>query len=436
MKTMMKNLSFLLPVLPALLAAPAAATPPPDSPFGGAPAARYGQVRTRTEYDMKAMADTSANKALLSTQLRTRLGFTSSNAPVGFKIEFQDSRFFGQEPAAANNPASASVGNMKGVDLLQGYVTVEHGGTKLALGRQKMSLGAGRFLSTLEWHPYSRAFDGFAFNTELEPGNLTGLAYLVSDPSAAAVDDHDLLLGLFYNHKFTLNLAADVYAFYDKNKQPVAVPGIGAATNSDLVYVGERVTGKAGPVTFEEEFIWQAGELNAGRELTSQAFMLALRLGTAFGKNKINLGLDMMSGDDDPADDVMSTYRANYYFGHAYFGWMDYFLGNPAHGVTDIRVDMDLGFMPNAAGAPTVSLKPQYHYFLPQNAPSASDDPYGQEIDLELHLTGIYPKANLVLGAGMFIPGDGAFKLPAAKLAAGQDSKPGLFLYFMPIFNF
>ena len=54
----------------------------------------------------------------------------------------------GQEPAAANNPASASVGNMKGVDLLQGYVTVEHGGTRLALGRQKMSLGAGRFLST------------------------------------------------------------------------------------------------------------------------------------------------------------------------------------------------------------------------------------------------------------------------------------------------
>jgi hypothetical protein len=432
MKTPMKHLSYLLP---ALLAAPSAATPPPDSPFGGAPSARYGQVRTRTEYDAKAMADTSANKALLSTQLRTRLGFTSANSPVGFKIEFQDSRFFGQEPAAAANPATASLGNMKGVDLLQGYVTVEHGGTRLALGRQKMSLGSGRFLSTLEWHPYSRAFDGLSFNAEMEPGNLTGLAYLVSDASAAAPDDYDLLTGLFYNHKFTLNLSADVYAFYDKSTLPSAVAGV-AAANSDLVYVGERIAGKAGPITFEEEFIWQAGELHAGRDLASQAFMLALRLGSSFGKHKVNLGLDMMSGDDDPADDVMRTYRPNYYFGHAYFGWMDYFLGNPAHGVIDIRADMDLGFLPNPAGAPTVSLKPQYHFFLPQSAPSASDDPYGQEIDVELHLTGIYPKANLVLGAGLFLPGDGAFKLPAARLAAGQDSKPGLFLYFMPIFNF
>jgi hypothetical protein len=115
---------------------------------------------------------------------------------------------------------------------------------------------------------------------------------------------------------------------------------------------------------------------------------------------------------------------------------MDYFLGNPTHGVTDIRLDMDLGFKPNPAGAPTVSLKPQYHFYLPQSAPSATDDPYGQEIDLELHLTGIYPKANLVFGAGVFIPGDGASKLGAAKLAANQDSKPGMVLYFMPIFNF
>lgn len=432
MDNLKKHLCYLLP---ALFAAPSGATPPPDSPFGGAPSARYGQVRTRTEFDGKAMADTSANEALLNTQLRTRLGFTSANSPVGFRIEFQDSRYFGQEPVTGTNPATASVGNMKGVDLLQGYVTVEHGGTKVALGRQKMSLGAGRFLSTLEWHPNSRAFDGLSFNTETGPGNLTGLAYLVSDAGAATPDDYALLTGLFYTHKFTLNLAADVYAFYDRSMLPSAVSGV-AASNSDLVYVGQRVTGKAGPITFEEEFIWQAGELNAGRDLTSAAFQLALRLGAAFGKHKINLGLDMMSGDDDPADDQMRTYRPNYFFGHAYFGWMDYFLANPAHGVTDIRVDLDLGFLPNPAGAPTVSLKPQYHFFLPQSAPSASDDPYGQEIDLELHLTGLYPKANLVLGAGLFLPGDGAYKLPAAKLSPGQDSRPGYFLYFMPIFNF
>lgn len=432
MKAQSKFLSYLLP---AVLASASQATPPPDSPFGGAPAARYGQVRTRTEYDSKAMGDTSANKAFLSTQLRTRLGFTSSNSPVGFKFELQDSRTFGQEPGAAANPATSSVGNMKGIDLLQGYVTVEHGGTKLALGRQKMSLGAGRFLSTLEWHPYSRAFDGFAFNTELEPGNLTGIAYLVRDTSAAAVKDHNLLTGLFYNHKLSLNLSGDVYAFYDKSALGSTVGGV-AAKNSDLVYIGERLAGKAGMITFEEEFIWQAGELFSTKDLTSSAFQLGLRVGAVMGKHKINVGLDMMSGDDDAADDQMKTYRPGFNFGHAYYGWMDYFLANPKYGVADYRVDLDLGFKPNPAGVPTVSLKPQYHFFMPQSAPSGADDPYGQEIDLELHLTGIYPKANLVFGAGVFLPGDGAYQLPAAKLVAGQDTKPGLFLYFMPIFNF
>jgi len=53
-----------------------------------------------------------------------------------------------------------------------------------------------------------------------------------------------------------------------------------------------------------------------------------------------------------------------------------------------------------------------------------------------LHLTGVYPKSNLVFGAGVFIPGDGAYQLAAAKLKAGQSTQPGLYLYFMPIFNF
>ena len=48
-----------LSALLALSALPVLAAPPPESPYATPQPPFYGQVRTRTEYDVKAMADTS-----------------------------------------------------------------------------------------------------------------------------------------------------------------------------------------------------------------------------------------------------------------------------------------------------------------------------------------------------------------------------------------
>jgi hypothetical protein len=327
------------------------------------------------------------------------------------------------------------------VDLTQGYVAVEQGSFKTALGRQKMTLGAGRFLSTLEWSPTSRAFDGWSFNLNLDPGNLTGLAYLVRDTGAALTRDHLLLSGLYYSHQINPDIVAEGFAFYDNSTLPSV--GGAASLNHDLYYLGERVAGKAGLFAFEEEFIWQMGDVPGAGALAdrkSTAFQLATRLGVVLATKKINAGVDIMSGDADPAatDDELNTYRANYYFAHMYFGWMDYFVNNPRSGVIDYRLDATLPFLPNAAGNPRVTLLPQYHFFTPHDAPSGADEPYGQEFDLEVHL-GLYPKSNIVLGAGLFVPGDGAVSanLPVARRAAATSpAQNGFFLYFMPVFNF
>lgn len=433
------------PLLLALVScAPVLAAVPEGSPYSLPQAPFFGQIRPRTEFDSKDIRDTSVNKGLLNTSMRTRLGFVAAPSPkTEIKVEMQDVRFWGSElPAAAANPATASIANSKGVDLLQGYFAIEEGIFKTAFGRQKMQLGAGRFLSTLEWAPYSRSFDGWSFNLNLEPGNLTGLAYLVRDTNSAFTKDHLLLSGLYYSHQINPDIVAEGYAFYDKSTLPSV--GGAASLNHDLVYIGERVAGKAGMFTFEEEFIWQMGDVpGAGAALSdrkSAAFQLATRLGVVLGGNKINAGVDMMSGDSDPAatDDELNTYRANYYFAHAYFGWMDYFVNNPRYGVIDYRLDAALPLLPNAAGNPRVTIMPQYHFFTPQNAPSGADDPYGQEFNLEIHL-GLYPKSNIVLGAGLFVPGDGAIagNLPASRrTAAANSSQSGMFLYFMPVFNF
>jgi hypothetical protein len=203
---------------------------------------------------------------------------------------------------------------------------------------------------------------------------------------------------------------AEVYGFYDQSRLASAYGGV-TASNYDLQYYGERVAGKIGMFAFEEEFIWQGGEASVGgKNKANAAFQLATRLGFATPNVKINAGLDMMSGDDDLTDDDMKTYRANYYFAHNLYGWMDYFVSNPQFGVMDIRLDGDFGFLPGPTGNPRLMLKPQYHYFLPQSAPSGMDDAYGQELNAEVHVAW-FPKSNVVLGAGLFIPGDNAFRV-------------------------
>jgi hypothetical protein len=439
-------LSTLIP-LAALLALPIAGAVPAESPYSTPQSPFYGQVRTRTEYDLKGMADTTTKHAFFNSQLRTRLGFVAVPAPMlEIKVEVQDMRYYGQEPNAAGNPSSGTIGNMKGVDLTQGYAAVELGVVKTALGRQKMSLGAGRFLSTLEWSPTSRIFDGWSANLNLDPVNVTGLAFLVRDTNQVVTRDHDFLGGLYASYQVNPDIVAEAYGFYDQNRLTTIHNG-DTTSNYDLQYFGERVAGKAGFVSFEEEFIWQAGELglNKGVERTSAAFQLATRLGLVFGTHKATLGLDMMSGDDDPADDVFHTYRANYYFAHNLYGWMDYFVANPRYGVVDYRFDGEFGILPGPTGNPRVTFKPAFHYFTPQAAPSGLDEPYGSELNLEVHVAW-FPKSNIVLGAGFFFPGDDAYLLPAASqrspgvstavLTKTATKENGVFLYFMPTFNF
>src|SRR5690606_32407325 len=162
------------------------------------------------------------------THVRTRLGFTATpSLNVEIKVELQDTRVMGTSPSGANAAHTASVGNRQGVDLLQGYVAVQEGPVKIALGRQKMQLGAGRYLSTLEWHPYSRAFDGLSANWSMEGADLTAFAFLVGDslsatagaaPTAPATGDRLLLSGLHYNRQLGGNLTVEASVIHDQSR--------------------------------------------------------------------------------------------------------------------------------------------------------------------------------------------------------------------------
>lgn len=374
------------------------------------------QLRLRTEADRKNASDTS--ELLVNTQMRTRVGAAFfPAAALEMRLEIQDSRGLGSEPAAAGNPATATVGNAKGVDLHQAYATLKHDLFQLTAGRQKISLGSQRFISPLEWHPVARSFDGLTGRWLSGSSTLTALAVLVRDSNLRQTGDRDLLGGIHYSYTAGPALDAEAYGFYDQSTLPFR-----AYPNYDLVYAGERLKGRIGPAIFEEEFIYQGGEVGTR---TSAAFFLATRLGAKSKTLAANAGLDWMSGDDDLGDDAYNGYVANYFFGHAYFGWMDYFATNPNEGVMDWRLDAE--YTP----LPAWKARGEVHYFTPHKAPAGTDGAFGTEVDLEAQWMP-FAKTNIVLGAGLFFPGEAAPRLPPAL----GDERLGYFLYLMPTFGF
>jgi Alginate export len=415
------------------------AAAPADSPFGVPTPGISGQIRLRTEFDHKRLADPAPGTRMWTLE-RARLGYqVAPNEALAIKFEIQDNRVMGSEPDNGVHPATATVGNSKGLDLLQGYFVHKMGPLQMALGRQKMSLGAGRLLSSLEWNNNSRAFDGASANWGQGNTNATALLYLVADKGQVTTQDHSLLSGLYVTQALPASWSLDVYGVYDQSRLSTTSGQVfGAQTSSahDLIYVGERITGKWGSLVLEEEFTWQAGELAlyGAKDVSSAAFQAALRLGWHEAKGKVNGGVDVMSGDDGSDKTVSTLYRANYNFAHAYYGWMDYFVVNPRLGVVDLRLDLESQIYASPQGA-LVSVKAQEHYFLPQTTVPGVDGAYGNEVDIELHVSPM-KGCTMVLGAGLFLPGDSASELRDASLAAGGSSAAGTLFYIMPTVQF
>ena len=366
-----------------------------------------GQVRERSTLTNKNKWQ--GDKLSDSHELRTRLGVTAKTSDASsVHVEFQDTRRMGSNDpinAAAHTAAISeqSTADAKGVDLHQAFFTMKMGDVTAKLGRQKVKLGSQRVISSLEWHPVARIFDGLRLDYKKDKSSLTALGLMTKD---AGQEKYVTMSGLFYNYAMDKGSLIDAYAFYDKN----------TINNWDLVYLGGRVKKSFGDFFAEEEFIYQGGEVG---EKTSAAFQNALRLGMKMGKTTITLGHDIMSGQDEDSED-MTLYRNNYAFAHAYFGWMDYFLVNAAHtggqGVQDFRLDLSTKL------GESTTLKVAAHHFMPA---TGDGEAFGQEIDAEIHGKW-FAKSKIVLGAAIALPGEGWAK----------DADPEFTLYFMPIFNF
>lgn len=379
-----------------------------------------GQVRKRTEISPKNTVKSDAQLPI-STKLRSRIAVDAMPTDqTAVHIEFQDSRMFGGGAFDPNKGHVSSIGNTSGVDLHQGWFQMKHGDMTMRVGRQKQKIGSQRFLSSLEWHQNARVFDGFHMNYKMgETSNLSAMLFVVNDKTQNDGSDGRTLAGFHYGMGMSEAMNLEVYAFNDNSRY----------SKDNITTVGERFKGTAGSFFYEEEFLYQLGTIGSGdAKLDMAAMYVALRLGMKMGDMSIAFGWDMMSGDDDAKDDKNMMYKPFFYFAHAYFGYMDYFVANKSTGVSDYLLEFKHKL------SDSMSVKLNGHYF----STATDNKPFGSEVDIEVHAS-MFAKSKMVFGFGAFMPGDidplSGMTFDDLK-KADKEKNTAMFAYAMAIYNF
>ncbi|MCA8913332.1 MAG: alginate export family protein, partial [Planctomycetes bacterium] len=164
----------------------------------------FGQHRTR--YEIRTPATYTAALAdqtsVQNFNMRTRLGVDARfPGNANFLFELQDVRLWGDEPRAAANTVNSS--GFEGLDVLQAYFYTTNLfdlGIEAYVGRQKFTVGNQRLISTLEWSPASRAWDGIRIQRSFFDKQFTvmALAMLINDLSRVRDDEWMLGLSLRY----------------------------------------------------------------------------------------------------------------------------------------------------------------------------------------------------------------------------------------------
>ena len=376
-----------------------------------------GQIRLRSELDLKSFANERHGKNF--NDLRTRLGFKFEPTDLAkIYIQFQDSRQLG-------NPSSGDLNSTDNVDLHQAYFDIKHVGHEYISvkgGRFEVNYGNQRVFGAVGWHNIGRSWEGLVASVTPENFQLD-LFYLKKMEINSGGYNRDFdIIGLYGMFK---NAHLDVFTFYeldaDSNGYSQAKLkryNFGAYYNNtfDLIDVTLQANYQLGEMP--------EGQLPDTMIVDIAAFMVNGEFGYSFegkGKARLALGLDYTSGDDGTDSTKYKAYTNAYYTGHAFRGYMDYFLGSPATGLIDGI------FRAQASPAPNWMLKGDFHYF------KAAENYYGpvsesltSNIGYEFDLTVVNKSmsgAVLTGGFSMFIPDE--------DYAGITDKKTGLWGYIM-----
>lgn len=326
-----------------------------------------GQVRVRPEF-RRNLTQAIPNvpgplEENTSVLLRSRIGLEYSPVEhIGFFIQGQDSRDFGEEAAALPTPA----GDDEGMDLHQGYIDITNIANKpynIRVGRQEVKLGDERLLGAVNWSNVGRSLDGIVLSYEPERWGIKALAAITDRTGVSNVGDGQYLAGLYATWKKYPHGVLDGYYLVLQDNNGATGAAAGTGDTLSIHTVGTRIKAKYDSgFDYDIESAVQFGKFGSNSVM---AFAEHGRTGYTF-KTKINprVGVEYNYATGDNVASAKYTKFNNLLpTNHAKYGLMDLATWSNMHdGAVSVSV---------APGKWQVGL--DYHMLMADKNTSASD---------------------------------------------------------------
>jgi len=288
-----------------------------------------GQIRHRFEMDNKDFSgDTKLNNFNI---LRSRFGIKyQNNNNLSAFLQVQDSRTFGEESSTLSD------GSADNLDLHQGFFDIKNVfelPVDIRVGRFEAIYGGQRLIGAVGWHNIGRSFDGFILKLKTKKGHIDFFSFdEVENEKKGDLDDQNIF-GAYGNFGISKSINFQPYLIWQQNNKTKVL---------NRQTVGFYYKGKVSDINYEGEFAYQIGTRN---DLDVGALLAAVNLGYTFSSSSVKpglgIGLDYLSGDDDPSDNKYKVFDTMYATNHKFYGFMDYFLNIPSHtnsaGLTDLH---------------------------------------------------------------------------------------------------
>lgn len=195
------------------------------------------------------------------------------------------------------------------------------------VGRQEMSFGSNRLVSTREGPNVRLSFDGARLTTKIEKWRVDVFAVKPVASELGIFDDESdhaqTFWGAYGVRKFRLlpGGSVDAYYFGYERKRGAFVAGTGAGNASESRQTfGLRLWGKKGRWDYNDEFILQTGRFGA-RSIRAGAISgeIGCSLEEAAFRPRFGFRADVISGDQNKSDNRLNTFNplfaSNGYFG-------------------------------------------------------------------------------------------------------------------------
>ena len=285
------------------------------------------------------------------------------------------------------------------------------------LGRQGLSYGKQRLVSTLPWANSQRSWDGARVLLDTHGWQIDGFYTRYTPVIKYQLNDWRLgpdFWGVYATGKLGKDKKVGIDLYYLGLETDGSVTFNGTTGIEERHTIGTRLFGSFGDsgFSYDLEGAYQFGDVGTANV---SAWMLASQIAYAFKDSdwspKAYIGFDMSSGDDTPGDGDVETFNQLFPLGHAYNGYMDLI------GRQNI-IDLSTGFSFKPHNK--VLVKADFHHFartedtdsvynagggvLRATTPGASSQ-VGQEIDLTVSYT-VDRHLTLQAGYSHFFAGD------------------------------